>query len=51
MLPSGGVRVKLDLSDFVLDVGARRWILLTPGKMVRDSPFNLPRSMCFYMSI
>ena len=51
MLPSGGVRVKLDLSDFVLDVGARRWILLTPGKMVRDSPLNLPRSMCFYMSI
>jgi len=34
MLPSGGVRVKLDLSDFVLDVGARRWILLIPGKMV-----------------
>ena len=35
MLPSGGVRVKLDLSDFVLDVGARRWILLVPGKMVQ----------------
>jgi len=34
MGPSSGVRVKLDLSDFVLDVGARRWILLLPGKMV-----------------
>lgn len=31
---SCGVRVKLDLSDFVLDAGARRWILLIPGKMV-----------------
>jgi len=36
-LPSSGVRVKLDLSDFVLDVGARRWILLIPGKMVTVS--------------
>ena len=47
MLPSGGVRVKLDLSDFVLDVGARRWILLTPGKMVRGS-VNL-RGEYFYL--
>ena len=38
MLPSSGVRVKLDLSDFVLDVGARRWILLLPGKMVQVDP-------------
>ena len=33
---SCGVRVKLDLSDFVLDAGARRWILLIPGKMVQE---------------
>ena len=41
MLPSSGVRVKLDLSDFVLDVGARRWILLVPGKMVQDHPLSI----------
>ena len=40
MLPSSGVRVKLDLSDFVLDVGARRWILLIPGKMVQQDSLS-----------
>jgi len=33
-MAQGGIRVKLDLSDFVMDVGARRWMLITPGKMV-----------------
>jgi len=34
MAEEGSRRVKLDLSDFVLDVGSHRWLLLVPGAMV-----------------